>query len=120
MNAALKLETELEPEVLLDSLLAIERRYGRERTTDLHKGPRTLDLDLLLMDELVMRSSRLTLPHPELARRRFVLEPLAEIAPNQRHPLLHATMLELLACIPDEGANRKNAVRKLSGQEKLR
>lgn len=120
VNAVLKLETELEPEALLDSLLAIERRYGRERTTDLHKGPRTLDLDLLLMDELVMRSSRLTLPHPELARRRFVLEPLAEIAPNLRHPLLHATMLELLARIPDEGANRINAVRKLRGQEKLR
>jgi len=119
VNAVLQLETEMEPEPLLDSLLAIERRYGRERTENLHKGPRTLDLDLLLVDDLLMRSPRLTLPHPELAQRRFVLAPLAEIAPDLQHPMLGATMLELLARIPDKGANRKNAVRKLSGQEKL-
>jgi 2-amino-4-hydroxy-6-hydroxymethyldihydropteridine diphosphokinase len=113
MNAAVQLETELEPEGLLDRLLAIEGSYGRDRSRDLPKGPRTLDLDLLLMDDLVVNSPRLTLPHPALAERRFVLAPLAEIVPDLQHPAMGATMTELLAALPDEGANRKDAVQKL-------
>ncbi len=116
VNAVVKLETELEAEPLLDFLLALERRYGRQRTRDVPKGPRSLDLDLLLMDELVMRSPRLTLPHPELDQRRFVLEPLSQIAPELRHPVSGATMRELLAVLPEEGANRSSAVRRLSSQ----
>lgn len=113
VNAAVQMETELEPEALLDFLLAVERRYGRDRRHDVPKGPRTLDLDLLLMDDLVLESPRLVLPHPGLAQRRFVLAPLSEIAPGLRHPVLDATMAELLAALPDEGANRRDAVRKL-------
>ncbi|HEX4006169.1 MAG TPA: 2-amino-4-hydroxy-6-hydroxymethyldihydropteridine diphosphokinase [Acidobacteriaceae bacterium] len=113
VNAALRLETELDPEALLDRLLEIERTYGRERAADLPKGPRTLDLDLLSMDDLLLSSPRLTLPHPALAERRFVLAPLAEIAPDLRHPASGAKMTELLAALPDAGANRKDAVRKL-------
>jgi len=113
VNAAVTVETELDPEALLDLLLAIERRYGRDRTTDLPNRPRTLDLDLLLLDGLVVESFRLTLPHPALAERRFVLAPLAEIAPHLRHPVLHRTIAELLAELPDSGPNRIEAVRKI-------
>lgn len=114
VNAVLQLETELNPEALLDFLLTVERRYGRDRTSDVAKGPRTLDLDLLLMGKLVVRSPRLTVPHPELARRRFVLAPLVEIAPELQHPILGLTIGELLSALPDEGSNRRDAVRKMS------
>lgn len=113
VNAAVTLTTTLAPEALLDFLLSIERRYGRDRQNDPPRGPRTLDLDLLLFDNLVIHSPNLTLPHPGLAERRFVLAPLAEIAPDLRHPVLGRTVAELLANLPDTGANRIEAVRKI-------
>jgi 2-amino-4-hydroxy-6-hydroxymethyldihydropteridine diphosphokinase len=117
VNAVVRLESELEPEALLERLLALERSYGRDRSRDVPKGPRTLDLDLLLVDELTVNTERLTLPHPAVAERRFVLAPLEEIAPELRHPILHATMAELLAALPETGPNRGEAVTKLrSGQ----
>jgi len=116
VNAAVRMETDLGPEELLDFLLAVERRYGRERSRDVPKGPRTLDLDLLLMDDEVLDLPRLTLPHPALAERRFVLAPLSEIAPEVRHPVLGGTMAELLAELPDAGPNRKDAVRELGAE----
>ena len=88
-----------EPHDLLDLCLAIEARLGRERT--LPKGPRTLDLDLLQWGERRIEDDRLTLPHPRLHLRRFVLEPLADLAPDLRHPTLGATIRELLARIGD-------------------
>ena len=114
VNAAVQLETDLEPEPLLDFLLTTERRYGRNRSLDVPKGPRTLDLDLLLVDGLVLRTPHLTLPHPSLAQRRFVLQPLSEIAPHLRHPVLGATVAELLAALPDAGANGIGGVRVLT------
>jgi 2-amino-4-hydroxy-6-hydroxymethyldihydropteridine diphosphokinase len=113
VNAVALLETDLEPEALLDFLLGVERRHGRDRSRDVAKGPRTLDLDLLLMDDVVVRTEKLTLPHPGLAERRFVLAPLAEIAPELLVPGLRATVRQLLAALPDEGPNRREAVRRL-------
>ena len=110
VNAVVALRTDYEPEKLLGSLLGIERSFGRDRATGVTKGPRTLDLDLLLLDYIIHQSQSLILPHPELARRRFVLAPLVEIAPQIIHPVLRRTAQELLAELPDEGANRRTAV----------
>lgn len=96
-NAAALLETGLPPLTLLRELLAIEQTFGRDRASAPPKGPRTLDLDLLLYGTDVLSSPELTLPHSALHERRFVLEPLAEIAPLWRHPTLHKTVTELLA-----------------------
>ncbi len=117
---SLALETELDPLSLLHTLLAIERELGRDRRQGVLNGPRTLDLDLLLMGETVVASAELTLPHPALVRRRFVLAPLAEIAPQLRHPQRNQTMAELLALLPDEGENCVSAVRRLEERGKSR
>ncbi len=105
LNGAVALSTDLAPEALLAGLLAIEQQHGRVRTA-LAKGPRTLDLDLLLVQQadgtpVLCDTATLTLPHPELARRRFVLAPLAEIAPTLRHPVLGSTLQALLQRLQD-------------------
>lgn len=84
VNAAARLETTLAPEALLDALLDIEQAFGRVRAE--RNGPRTLDLDLLLYDELCLATPRLILPHPRLHLRAFVLQPLAELAPDLALP----------------------------------
>ena len=97
MNAVGLLRTGLAPEALLALLLQVEQQFGRTRSTDRSEHQdRTLDLDLLLFDDLVMHSPELNLPHMAMHERLFVLEPLAEVAPGLRHPLLDKTIFELL------------------------
>ena len=101
LNAAALLETELPPLLLLDALLEIEQTMGRVRIGIPAKGPRLIDLDLLLYrtdgDQITLQTPTLTLPHPALHERLFVLAPLAEIAPTWQHPTLHQTIQSLLA-----------------------
>jgi 2-amino-4-hydroxy-6-hydroxymethyldihydropteridine diphosphokinase len=99
LNAALLLETELEPVELMRALLAVEKAMGRDRAAAVAKGPRVIDLDLLLMGDVVIVTEELTVPHAAMAERRFVLEPLAEIAPGMVDPSSGQTVAELLAAV---------------------
>lgn len=86
LNAVVAVQTRLTPRILLDQLLEIERRFGRERSAETRWGPRTLDLDLLLYDDLCQSEHGLTLPHPHMHERGFVIVPLLEISPDLVHP----------------------------------
>ena len=99
LNGMCAIETTLAPRALLDALLEIERRAGRDRAHEQRWGPRTLDLDLILFGEVCIEEPGLTVPHPRLAERRFVLEPLAELAPEARVPPGGRCVRELLEAL---------------------
>jgi 2-amino-4-hydroxy-6-hydroxymethyldihydropteridine diphosphokinase len=98
LNCAVKLNTEKMPRQLLNGILDIERKMGRRRVQE--KGPRIIDIDILLFGNSIVDAKGLTIPHPAMHARRFVLEPLAEIAPEARHPVFKRTVRELLDGLP--------------------
>lgn len=98
LNGALELQTALAPLDLIKAMLNIERAMGRERNQ--LKGPRNIDLDLLLYDDEKINTPELTVPHPAMQERRFVLAPLVEIAPGAMHPVLCKTAFQLLEMLP--------------------
>lgn len=93
LNMVVKMETDLSPETLLEHLLSIETELGRKRTKKW--GPRTIDLDILFYDNLILTTPKLTIPHPDLQNRAFVLKPLMDIDPSFVHPILGKTIAEL-------------------------
>ena len=107
LNAVISIAARLPPHDLLDVLLQIELLNGRRR--DVRNGPRTLDLDLLLYDDCVIADDRLQVPHPRAHLRRFVLTPLAEIAPQLVHPRLRLTVTQLLARLESDEQVRRYA-----------
>lgn len=100
LNQAILLETALTARELLQAVLAIEEKMGRKREEKY--GPRIIDIDILFYDAAIINEPRLIIPHPEIQNRRFALEPMQEIAPRLKHPLLKKTIAELLKACPDK------------------
>lgn len=99
LNCAAEAETDLTPQQLMHALLEIERSLGRRRL--IPRGPRLIDIDILLFGSIIVKAPELEIPHPRMTERRFVLVPLAEIAPDLQHPVLEKNIAELLAGTPD-------------------
>lgn len=104
LNQVVEIETSLFPMMLLKHIQAIEREMGRRRTVA--KGPRLIDIDILLYAQFIVDTPRLTIPHKELHKRRFVLEPLCELIPEARHPATRKTFRELLAKAEKRGVKK--------------
>jgi 2-amino-4-hydroxy-6-hydroxymethyldihydropteridine diphosphokinase len=108
LNCAVIVRTEKSPQQLLAGILGIERQLGRRRTEK--KGPRIIDVDILLFGSLIVDEAGLTIPHPAMHERRFVLEPLAEIAPDVIHPVFGRTIQQLRDSLPPGQLVRKTKV----------
>jgi 2-amino-4-hydroxy-6-hydroxymethyldihydropteridine diphosphokinase len=108
INGVFLLETDWQPRQLLEKVGEVEQALGRQRTGKW--GPRTLALDILLYDDRIIREPDLSIPHPELEKRRFVLEPLAEIAPDLVHPVFKKTVAEMKQALKDQGQQIKKVV----------
>jgi 2-amino-4-hydroxy-6-hydroxymethyldihydropteridine diphosphokinase len=113
VNAVVELETDLEPRELLDGLLAIEVEFGRDRTAGVVNGPRTLDLDILLLGDLEISEPNLRIPHPRLAERVFVLAPLCEIAAENVVTGCEKTVAQLLDSLLEGSQTNSNAVARI-------
>ncbi|WP_340075358.1 2-amino-4-hydroxy-6-hydroxymethyldihydropteridine diphosphokinase [Leptobacterium sp. I13] len=118
LNACLAIDTALTPEKLLQNILQIEHQMGRTRGSDDGYVSRTIDIDIIFYEEEIIQGKNLTIPHPQLHLRRFVLEPLAEIAPGKIHPVIKKSVIELLeACLDDSVIEKRDEVLKWA-QEK--
>ncbi|HUA60732.1 MAG TPA: 2-amino-4-hydroxy-6-hydroxymethyldihydropteridine diphosphokinase [Verrucomicrobiae bacterium] len=104
LNLVLEAETTLFPMQLLARVGRIERVLGRVRSVP--KGPRIIDIDVLLYGQSIIRTAKLEIPHPRMAERRFVLAPLADLSPDLRHPATHRTVKEMLDAAPRQGVRR--------------
>lgn len=104
LNQVIEIETSLFPRQLLAHAKKVERRLGRQFTTP--NGPRAIDIDVLLFAQVVMHSAELQIPHPRLPERRFVLEPLAELVPQMRHPATARTVSEMLAEVKEQSVRK--------------
>ena len=104
LNIALEAQTVLFPMRLLQRIQKVEQEMGRKRLVP--KGPRAIDIDILFHGPFVMNTAKLQIPHPRIGERRFVLVPLAEIAPDLRHPVTHQTVREMLAAVPQQYVRR--------------
>jgi 2-amino-4-hydroxy-6-hydroxymethyldihydropteridine diphosphokinase len=102
INYAVKIQTVLDPLQLLNTLSTIQRQAGRIRNK-IRFGPRVLDMDIILYDDLVIHSNKLTIPHPRMHKRRFVLRPICDIDPDIIHPILNKSMQFLLNGLDDQG-----------------
>ena len=101
INCAVLIDTKLDPYELLDRLQQIEILMGREKS--FKWGPRLIDLDLLLYEDIIMDEEKLTIPHPLMHKRRFVLIPISELAPDLIHPVLNKPVIEILRSLPEDG-----------------
>lgn len=106
LNIVVQCETQLFPLQLLKVLQRIERELGRVRASAVRRGPRTIDIDILLYGNAVMDTSQLTIPHPRMTARRFVLEPLLEIAPKIRHPVTKQLLRKYLDALTGQQVRR--------------
>ena len=105
LNQVILIQTTLSPNKLLDTLLTIELKFGRERKE--HWGPRTLDLDLLFFDDFILNKDQLILPHPRIPERKFILIPLQEIAADWLHPVEQKTIQQLVIECKDDSEVKK-------------
>jgi 2-amino-4-hydroxy-6-hydroxymethyldihydropteridine diphosphokinase len=103
VNAVVRIETGLEPRALLQLLDSIEKKAGRRRQHAKKFGPRILDLDILLYDDTIIDSPELTIPHPRMHQRRFVLQPICDIDPDIIHPVYRQSMIQLLGSLKTDG-----------------
>lgn len=104
LNLVAEIQTQLFPLVLLARLQRVERQLGRKRGVS--KGPRSIDIDILMFERFVVDTATLIIPHPRMTERRFVLEPMAELSPELRHPVTRKTMRELLSGVASQQARR--------------
>ena len=106
LNQVVEIETDLFPRQLFQKIQRIEREMGRRKR--MPKGPRLIDLDILLYGNAQVKSAELEIPHPRMTDRRFVLAPLAELAPDLRHPILKRTMRDMLEDVAQQAANKRS------------